>query len=173
MSLVGTITDITSWLTLLAHFLVGLFLISLLRKTWRNNTFAFIRRYALWASFLISFFGILLSLYYSEIVGYVPCIFCWFQRIFLYPQALLFAVALWRKDKTVFYYALPLTVIGGLIGIYHVFLTLVPAAETCAATGVSCAANYFVSFGYISIPVMSLTAFVLLFVFALIGRQKV
>ena len=173
MTLTSTVTAVVSWLTLSVHIFLFLFLISLVHRRSRHMVLSFLFKHALVLSFVIALFGVLLSLYYSEIAGYLPCRLCWFQRIFLYPQALLLALALWRKDRAIFAYTLPLTVIGALIGLYHVFLTLFPVQETCSATEVSCATNYFFAFGYITIPVMSLTSFVLLLVFALAARQKV
>ena len=123
-------------------------------------------------SFTIILFATILSLYYSEIAGYEPCRLCWFQRIFLYPQAFLFGTALLRKDKRVFTYTLPLTFLGLFIALYHTIIQFIPEASTCPATGVSCTAPYFIQFGYITIPVMSLTAFVFLLLLALVARQK-
>ena len=38
------------------------------------------------------------SLYYSEVVGYQPCVLCWAQRIFMYSLALVLTVGAIRND---------------------------------------------------------------------------
>jgi len=115
------------------------------------------------------------SLFFSEIAGWVPCKDCWLQRIFMYPQAVLLALALWKKDKGIAPYILALCLIGAAISTDH-YIDQVEAAffpepsgeelgalmEPCDATGISCAETQIdFAFGYITIPMMALTAFVL------------
>lgn len=171
MNLVGIVNQITSTATLISHIFLILFLIFLLTRK-RKALLGIVSQYSLQFSFIISLFAVVISLYYSEIANYVPCSLCWLQRIFIYPQALLFGIALWRKDRSIFIYALPLTIIGLIIGVYHVLVQLSPGLGNCSSTAVSCTTAYFLKFGYVSIPVMSLTAFVFLLVFALAGRRR-
>ena len=46
------------------------------------------------------------SLYFSESAGYVPCRLCWFQRIAMYPIAVVALVALLRRDRASRWYIL-------------------------------------------------------------------
>jgi disulfide bond formation protein DsbB len=113
------------------------------------------------------------SLFFSEIATWVPCKDCWFQRIFMYPQVVLLAIALWKKDKGIAQYILVLSLIGMLIAADH-YSDQVEAAwhpvpdangvntllKPCDASGVSCAATQIkFAYGYITIPMMALTAF--------------
>jgi disulfide bond formation protein DsbB len=113
---------------------------------------------------LVSTFG---SLFLSEIAGWTPCSDCWYQRIFMYPQVLLLSIALWKKDRSVAVYLLALSVIGAVIAAHHyseqVEAALTPAdpLKPCDLSGVSCAKTPFFRFGYITIPMMAFTAFVL------------
>ncbi len=119
----------------------------------------------------IMFAGALLatvgSLYFSEIAGWTPCVKCWYQRIFMYPQAVILLVALVRKDRTVSYSVLALSLIGLVIAGDHyaeqLNLVLNPAdpAMPCDETGVSCARTPFFHFGYITIPMMAASVFLL------------
>ena len=120
------------------------------------------------------------SLFYSSVIGFEPCILCWWQRIFMYPQVILFATALWykRRDRQLadspLKYSLPLSIIGAGIAIYHIIL---PALEkygvACVTTsGVSCTKLYVFAFGYITIPVMSLTIFAILILLAIANNFK-
>lgn len=102
------------------------------------------------------------SLFYSEVVGFVPCELCWYQRILMYPQALILAVALWKNERGVAAYVLPMSVIGIFVSSYHYLLQIgVFPAPSCSAVGfsVSCAQTYTMAFGYITIPMMALSAF--------------
>jgi disulfide bond formation protein DsbB len=107
------------------------------------------------------------SLFYSEIAGYTPCKLCWFQRIFMYTQVFIFGLALIEKDKNIFNYNILLSVVGGLIALYHYIIQfksdpLVP----CSTVGysASCSDHFTLTYGYITIPMMALSAFALIIV---------
>ncbi len=132
-----------------------------------------IERYGLWLSLLIPATAVLMSLFYSEVADFAPCLLCWWQRIFIYPQAFIAAIALKRKDLAAVLYTLPLTAIGFLIAAYHYAIQIqetyggsfLSVIECAAGTeGPACSSYYFLEFGYITIPQMSLTAFALLLV---------
>jgi disulfide bond formation protein DsbB len=103
------------------------------------------------------------SLYYSEIAGFVPCQLCWYQRIAMYPLAVILGVAVLTNDRGVRRYVLPLAGIGLCISAYHYLVQWFPQLETgsCAATA-PCAAFYVREFGFISIPFMAFSAFALI-----------
>ncbi|MES2315840.1 MAG: disulfide bond formation protein B [Patescibacteria group bacterium] len=127
-----------------------------------NKFLDFIKKHFLLIGFVLSLSASLVSLYYSEIIGFLPCHLCWFQRIFMYPQVFLFGIAYWKKDIQVARYAMPLLIIGTLIAIYHNFIYyFTEYAGPCDASGVSCVQRLVSEFnGYISIPMLSLTVFV-------------
>jgi disulfide bond formation protein DsbB len=103
------------------------------------------------------------SLYFSEIVGFVPCSLCWYQRIAMYPLVLVLGVGVWRGDPVVWRYALPLPLVGLAVATYHVIIQWQPAADIGACTtGVPCTGRYVAVFGFVSIPSMALAAFVLI-----------
>jgi disulfide bond formation protein DsbB len=101
------------------------------------------------------------SLYYSEIMHYNPCVLCWYQRILMYPLVLLIAVGILKKDKNLPNYVLPLSISGLLLSFYHILLQkgFLPEAVAPCAIGASCTTKYVGYFGFITIPVMSFTAF--------------
>lgn len=102
------------------------------------------------------------SLYLSEIVGFVPCLFCWYQRIAMYPLVLVLGVGMLRGDASAWRYALPLPVVGALLAAYHVMIQLQPSMDAgVCSTGVSCSARYLAVFGFVSIPVMAGAGFLL------------
>jgi disulfide bond formation protein DsbB len=136
----------------------------------------FIANHALVLSFLVAFSAMVGSLFYSHVAGFDPCELCWLQRMFLFPQVLIFAVAWYRSwmykisNGEVLRYGLAMSIVGGAIALFHyygsMFNTDILAA--CEAGGVSCAKQYFLSFGYINIPFMALSTFILLGLIALI-----
>jgi len=105
------------------------------------------------------------SLFLSNILGWTPCKLCWFQRIFMYPLVLIFGVSLFFDDRNVSDYVVPMTVIGGGISIYHYFIQVISTIQTtCSSSGVSCSTKYTFYFDYITIPIMALTAFTIIFI---------
>lgn len=125
--------------------------------------FNFIKKYAIYLAFLQVWAAVLGSLYFSEIKGLTPCFLCWVQRIFMYPLIFILTVAILRKDKNVAYYVLPLSVTGALVGFYQYLLQMTPLskveAATCSATA-PCSAIDLMFFGFITIPFLSMTAFI-------------
>ena len=106
------------------------------------------------------------SLYMSEVLGWIPCLWCWYQRIAMYPLAVILAAGLIMRDRNVPKYALFLAIPGALASTYHILLQKVPAfarLETCVM-GVPCSADYLNLFGFITIPMLALTAFLMVIV---------
>lgn len=114
-------------------------------------------------SFAIALVATAGSLYLSEILRYEPCKLCWIQRIFMYPLVVLFAVASVRKDNKVYVYALPLAGIGGLFSLYHYLMQKTSLFQETATCGpVPCTYDALDWFGFITIPLLALTAFILI-----------
>lgn len=104
------------------------------------------------------------SLYLSEVMGFTPCVLCWYQRIFMYPLVVILGIASWKRQAAIVPYVLPLAVIGGSISTYHILIQKLPvASEGFAACGpTSCLDDYLNLFGWLTIPMLALTAFVLI-----------
>ena len=104
------------------------------------------------------------SLYFSEVADFIPCTLCWYQRIAMYPLALILAIAAFRGDRGVRFYVVPLASIGAGISTYHYVIEWVPEAETgvCSAT-IPCSVQWFDPvFGFVSLPFMALCGFLLI-----------
>lgn len=121
-----------------------------------------------WAVALIAMLG---SLYLSEIVNFLPCLLCWYQRIAMYPLVVVLGVGMLRSDPGVWRFALPLPVIGFFIAAYHITIQWRPTLDvgTCDA-GAPCTGRYVAVFGYISIPTMAGAAFLLVAALLLLVR---
>ena len=115
------------------------------------------------------------SLFFSSVLNYQPCVLCWYQRICLFPLILIFAAGLFPAfDKSVIRYALPLTIAGGLTALYHTLLYagIIPENIQPCSQGVSCTERYIELFGFISIPMMSFFAFTTLAILLTILKRR-
>lgn len=130
----------------------------------------FVSKYAIHLILVVAWICVLASLYYSEIVGYEPCKLCWLQRIFIYPQAVLTVIALYLKDNKVVNYTLWLAICAFALAGYHYLGQLGVTSLECGLVGysVSCAERFVMNFGYITIPMMALTAMGMNIMFALV-----
>lgn len=140
-------------------FLALYFLIS----SFRQKTGEFVKSNILCIVFIISFLSVVGSLIYSELNDFTPCFLCWWQRVLIYPQALISLIAIIRKEKQIVFYLIPFSILGILISLYQSYVywggeSLLP----CTAEGGECSRVYVLEYGYITIPFMALSAFVYL-----------
>lgn len=155
-------TPIIAGTTVVSHVVFVLFLfIYNTHRGFQEGTRKVVKKYIDEIIFISSFVALVGSLVYSNIVGFPPCDLCWVQRMFIYPQLLIAGVSLWRKEKLAVYYGLPLSVVGGLIALFHSLTSwgIGGSLLSCTAEGGSCAKVYVMEYGYITIPVMALTVF--------------
>ena len=99
------------------------------------------------------------SLYFSEIRNFVPCEYCWYQRIVMYPLALILLIATIRRDKNIIPYALSLSLSGLALSAYHYQLQLFPEQSSSCGFDASCTYRWIEVFGFITIPLLALTSF--------------
>ena len=103
-----------------------------------------------------------ITLFFSSVLEYEPCVLCWYQRICLFPMIFILAAGLFPAfDKSVIKYALPLSIAGGLTAFYHTLLYagIIPESIPPCSKGVSCTEKYIELFGFVSIPMLSFIAF--------------
>ncbi len=139
-------------------------------------------KYWLVLVFLVSLASMAGSLFYSNIAGFAPCDLCWWQRIFMYPLAVLSGLALLKRpfdfaqgeSKKIIDYLLALSVCGAAVSLFHNFIYYYNGGLSvfCNVGGsqVSCIKRYVFEFGYITIPLMSLTAFTLIIIFMVFAK---
>ncbi len=121
-------------------------------------------RKSLYIALVAAWVATLGSLYFSEVAHYVPCVLCWYQRILMYPLALIIAIGILRKDENLPIFILPFSLPGLGIAIYHYLLektNLFDSAATCQA-GVPCTTQWINWFGFITIPFLSLVGFLII-----------
>lgn len=124
---------------------------------------------------LIAMISTLGSLFFSEVMGFPPCAMCWYQRICMYPLAILFLIGLFPFDKSVIKYTLPLSLLGCGFAFYHTLLYsgYIPENMQPCSQGVSCTERYLDVFGFITIPMLSLAAFSTIAALLFVLRRKV
>ncbi len=102
------------------------------------------------------------SLYFSEVANFTPCTLCWYQRILMYPSAIILTIAAFRRDVDVRQYVLPLVGLGMLVSTYHYLVERLPDvfenSEVCKL-GVPCSQIWFERFGFVTLPLMALVGF--------------
>ena len=120
--------------------------------------------WVLYFAWLVSVVATLGSLYFSEIKGFIPCDLCWFQRIFMYPLVVILGIGTFQSDISVKKFVLPLSIVGGIISLFHYLEQKVPGfggIRPCVS-GVPCSAEYINWFGFVTIPFLAFTAFTLI-----------
>ena len=118
----------------------------------------------LFVSWLIALAALLFSLYFSELRGWTPCFLCWYQRICLWPLVPILAVTVVKGSSRVVPYILPQLALGFLLAAYQVLIQDLIGRDLlgiCRA-GPDCAEKVDLGLGPVSIPMMSMAAFILL-----------
>ena len=131
---------------------------------------------------LISMAALTGSLFMSEVMGLKPCVLCWWQRIFIYPLAILFMVGLFpgnksadeKIDRSVVRYTLPLAIIGLCFAIYHylIYSGVIPESLQPCSEELSCAKIDLELMGFITIPLLSIFAYSAIIALLLILRKR-
>lgn len=127
----------------------------------RPRTRAALRENALQIAAIVAAGATAGSLYFSEFAGFVPCELCWFQRIAMYPLALILPIAAIRRDRSAVLYGLALAVIGGAISGYHTQLQLFPDQSSFCEVTNPCSGHWVEAFGWMTIPQMAGISFAL------------
>lgn len=129
---------------------------------------------AIFLSFLIATSATLGSLFFSEIMHFIPCSMCWYQRIFMYPLVLIFLMGLLYPDDKTYKYSIPIVLVGLFFAIYHNLLMfgIIPESAVPCASGVPCSVEYIDWFGFVTIPFLSLVAYLSIFLLLIFGKNK-
>lgn len=128
----------------------------------------------LFLAWLIALASTLSVLFIGEIMGQTPCVLCWYQRAFMFPLAVILAVACYRSDGAAWRYVMPLAAIGAAIAIWHtlVFIGLAPTALEPCGEGPSCSSDNMTILGGIPLPLLSAGAFAAIVVLMSLVRKR-
>jgi disulfide bond formation protein DsbB len=152
--------------------LVGLIFAFIFRRTWGKDVFEFVGKNSISLAFLVSLMAVGGSLFYSQIIGFEPCVLCWWQRVFIFPTMIVLGVSLYKKLPNVWSYVFPLIILALMVAAYQTSsdiwgISILP----CTAQGGGCDRIYVKAFGYITIPTMSLTTALYFLTFYLFDRS--
>ena len=139
-----------------------------------KNPLIWLQKYVLFIVLIQAIVATLGSLYLSDIKGYAPCVLCWYQRICMYSLIPILFVGMFRGDKKVYQYVFPLAIIGWCFALYHnlLYSGIIDPGESCSY-GISCTTKYVEYFGFITIPLMSFTAFSIILLGCVVYRESV
>jgi disulfide bond formation protein DsbB len=112
------------------------------------------------ATWLVATVSTLGALFFGEVMKVPTCVLCWYQRIFMFPLAILLPLGLFPFDTRIVRYALPLAVGGCGFALFHVLLVagFIPEDVQPCTQGVPCSETYF-ELGFVTIPLLALAAF--------------
>ena len=116
----------------------------------------------LYAAWFIALTATLSALFIGEVLGQTPCVLCWYQRIAMFPLALILGIACITNDQCIGRYTLPLTFIGGAIALWHSLLyagVVKEAITPCARSGPSCTDSAMLTVANLPIPYLSFLSF--------------
>jgi len=127
--------------------------------------------YIAWVVALLAVTG---SLFFSEVMQLPPCVLCWYQRIAMYPLVMILGIGIIARDGRMNMYALPLCLIGLAISVYHnlLYYGILPESIAPCVEGMSCTSRQIEWLGFITIPLMALTAFIFIALCLLFYRSK-
>jgi disulfide bond formation protein DsbB len=139
----------------------------------RDQVFGALNGLELWLASGVAATATIGSLYLSEIANLIPCTLCWYQRIAMYPLVVLLGIAAWRNDHDIRVYVAALAGTGAAIAGYHRLIQLFPdLGGSACSTGVPCTAAYFTQFGFVTIPYMALSGFLLILALLWVDRAN-
>lgn len=130
-----------------------------------------IKRNAYYLAWLVALAATLGSLYFQYVLNFPPCVLCWFQRIAIYPLVLIIPVGIVRKDSSLPLYVLPLSIVGACVAVYHnlLYYNIIPESLAPCVQGISCTTKLIEWFGFITIPLLSLIAFIVVIFLMLVA----
>ncbi|MED0993485.1 disulfide oxidoreductase [Bacillus nitratireducens] len=132
------------------------------------------RNYTLYFAWIVSMIATLGSLFFSEVLGFIPCELCWYQRIMMYPLCIILGIATFYNEKNMKKYVLPISIIGGCISLYHYAIQKIPGVSEInpCVQGVPCNVDYINWLGFITIPFLALIAFSFITLFMVLTRSN-
>ncbi|APW65445.1 disulfide bond formation protein B [Poseidonibacter parvus] len=126
-------------------------------------------------SFITATIATLGSLFFSEVMEFIPCSMCWYQRIFMYPLVLIFLVNMLYPDDKIVKYAMPIVLVGLSFSIYHNLLMfeIIPESIVPCVQGVPCSTEYINWLGFITIPFLSLISYSIILILLLFIKKGI
>lgn len=112
-------------------------------------------------AWLIAMLSTLGALFFGEVMHYPICTLCWYQRILMFPLALILPFGLFPFDRKLIRYGLALALPGCAVALFHQLLVtgIIPDSLKPCQQGVPCSTTVVSWFGFVTIPLLSVLAF--------------
>lgn len=126
------------------------------------------------AAWLVALSATLGAVFIGEVMGQTPCLLCWYQRIFMFPLALILLIACIKNDAGIWRYGLPLALIGAGFALYHSLLYggIIQEPIVQCGAGPSCSSAAMSLFGWLPLPFVSLIAFGAISTLLFLARRR-
>lgn len=117
-------------------------------------------------AWIVSVIATLGALFIGEVMLMTPCTLCWYQRICMFPMAIILGIGCFNDDRRSAVYAMPFAAAGSIFCAYQCLLVadLIPKTWVPCSAGVSCANQKLEILGSVQIPWLSLVAFLTILV---------
>ena len=152
--------NVSTFLTILCWIFVAGFIVSRFNPTLKAKFQDMFSERIFFLAWLVPTVAMVLSLYFSEFLGWRPCPLCWYQRGFIYSLSLVALIYYFNRAALLRRIGYALAILGPIVSIYHVLLEKFPDLEggpTCDPNN-PCAAPWFTSLGFLTTAGMALTA---------------
>lgn len=129
--------------------------------------------YIAWITALVASVG---SIALTEVFQFLPCSLCWYQRILMYPLIIVIAVGIILKDKKLYAYVLPFTILGMIVALYQHLLQIGAFKELVVpcSTNIPCTTKYIDWLGgLVTIPLLSFLSFLIIAICMLLYRNSI
>ena len=159
--------------TVATVFALALFagLVGIVVAVFNESVRAVVRRRALMIAGSVAVAATLGSLYFSGVADFIPCKLCWYQRIAMYPLAVLLVMAAVRRDQSMLLYVRVIALFGLAVAAYHVWIQWFPEKSNFCEFDNPCSARWVEAFDRVTIPQMAALSFVLIIATATIGLR--
>ena len=129
---------------------------------------------ALYLAWALALGGFCISVFFGEILQHEPCPLCWYQRIALFPLAIILGIAAYRNDRGIVSYTLPLAILGGMTALFQILQIHFPILQETGicSLGESCSETVFTLFGFLDLPTLSAIGFILIAALLWIARKR-
>ncbi len=150
-------------------------ILALLNHAWRSGIVTFALQHGRMIVFLLSLLSVAGTLWMQYGDNLAPCLFCWWQRVFMYPIPIITGIAIIKNNdfSEIADYILGLSIFGASFALYQHLLQILPSGALipCDASD-ACAARNVFEFGFVTIPWMAFTVFSVFIFIALVTRKR-
>lgn len=156
----SVVINLSTLLSVICWIFLTAFIVSQFSKELKAKFIELLDERVFFLAWLVPTVAMVLSLYFSEFLGWRPCTLCWYQRAVIYTLSIVTLLYYFKRAKILRIVGYILAIVGPIISLYHVLLEKYPEIEggpTCDPNN-PCASPWFTSMGFLTTAGMALTA---------------